>query len=108
MGLTIGFTIAAVAVGGWHMLIPGSEATTKAASDGVAAVVGSVTTAYFTAAEATLAVQMSETGSYAGAAVAPPVTLVRADESSYCLQLDRPPVLQHLNGPRGTPAPGPC
>jgi hypothetical protein len=108
MALTIGLAIAAVAVGGWRMVVPGTDATTQAASDSVAAVVGDVTAAFFTSAEASLAVQKSETGSYAGAPVEPPVRLVWADESSYCIELDRPPLLQHRNGPGGAPAPGSC
>ena len=52
--------------------------------------------------------QRSATGSYAGAVVQPPLTLVRADATSYCLQLQKGAVLQHLVGPGGTTAPGPC
>ena len=38
----------------------------------------------------------------------PPITLVRVDDTSYCLQLDQGAVLQHLVGPGGTPLPGAC
>jgi hypothetical protein len=108
LAFTFGLLIPAVAFGGWRMLIPGADPASKAASDSVAGVTGQVTEAYFTAAEATLAEQQLATGSYAGAAVQPPITLVRADESSYCVQLDRAPLLQHVNGPGGVPTPGTC
>jgi len=45
-------------------------------------------------------------GTYAGVTLPPSfgVTVARADAVSYCLQS----VDQHLAGPNGTPAPGPC
>jgi len=45
-------------------------------------------------------------GTYAGVSLPPVdnVTVVRADATSYCLQS----VDQHLAGPNGVPAPGPC
>ena len=64
--------------------------------------------ASFTGAEASLDAQRIATGSYAGATVQPPIVLVRADASSYCLQLEQGPVLQHLVGPGGNPLPGAC
>jgi hypothetical protein len=63
-------------------------------------------------AQATLELEAHrlESGTYAGAAVTPAfgVTLVRADVSSYCLQAGVGGALQHLAGPGGTPAAGPC
>lgn len=90
------------------MLAPQAERATEAASEGADAVVDTVSRAYFTGAEASLRAQRSATGTYAGAQLQPPVTLVRADEGSYCIQLDRPPLQQHVNGPGGTPVLGPC
>ena len=52
--------------------------------------------------------QMATTGTYAGAAVPTGVVLVRADASSYCLQAGAGAAVQHLAGPGGSPAPGPC
>jgi hypothetical protein len=100
--------IAALAFGGWKMIAPQAEKATEAAGESADAVVDTVSRAYFTGAEASLAAQRSATGSYAGTPLQPPVTLVRADASSYCIQLDRPSLQQHVNGPGGAPASGPC
>lgn len=106
--LSIGLAIAAVAVGGWRMLLPASGHETKAVSDAVSSVVDTVTRAQFTGAEATLDAQRSATGSYAGAPLQPPLTLVRADAASYCVEYAQGPIVRHLDGPGGTPQPGPC
>ena len=58
--------------------------------------------------KASLDAQRMATGSYAGAAVQAPIVLVRADASSYCLQLEQGAELQHLAGPSGTPQPDAC
>jgi hypothetical protein len=108
LGLTIGLTIAAVAVGGWRMLLPGADKASSDVAAGVTALLSTTTRAAFTGAQASLDAQRNATGSYAGAVVQPPLTLVRADETSYCLQLEQGPVLQHLAGPGGVAAPGAC
>jgi hypothetical protein len=107
-GLTLGLTIAAVAVGGWRMLLPGTDSASSDVSNSVSALISTTMRAAFTGAQASLDAQRTATGSYVGAVVQPPITLVRADESSYCLQLEQGPVLQHLAGPGGTPQPGTC
>ena len=106
--LTIGLTIAAVAFGGWRMLVPGSEVASSGVSDDVSALISTTLKASFTGAQASLDAQRIATGSYAGAVVQPPITLVRADATTYCIQLHQGAVLQHLVGPGGTPAPGAC
>ncbi len=100
--------LVALAFGAWRVLAPQAQKASNDAGESADALVGTVSLAYFTAAEASLQVQRSTTGSYSGAALQPPVTLVRADATSYCIQLDRPPVQEHMNGPGGTPAAGPC
>ena len=52
----------------------------------------------------------AESGTYAGAVLPASygVTLVRADASSYCLQMGSGTALQHLVGPGGQPAAGGC
>jgi Tfp pilus assembly protein PilE len=52
----------------------------------------------------------AENGTYAGATLPPSfgVTLVRADAASYCLQAGVGGSVQHLTGPGGTAAAGPC
>jgi hypothetical protein len=107
-GLTIGITIAAVIFGGWRMLIPGGDVASSGVSSNVSSMISMTLKASFTGAQASLDAQRMATGSYAGAAVQPPITLVRADATSYCLQLERGAVLQHLDGPGGAPVPGAC
>jgi hypothetical protein len=106
--LTVGLTIAALAFGGWRMIVPGADPASSGVSGSVSALVSTTLNAAFAGAEASLDAQRNATGSYAGATVQPPVTLVRADTSSYCLQLTRGPVLQHVAGPGGTARPGSC
>jgi hypothetical protein len=56
-----------------------------------------------------LDLQFTSTQSYAGADVASAgVTLVRADATSYCIQAGAGNAVEHLEGPTGAPAPGPC
>jgi putative hemolysin len=52
----------------------------------------------------------AQTGTYLGAQLPASyaVTLVRADASSYCLQAGAATSAQHLVGPGGQPASGPC
>ena len=105
--LSIGLAIAAVAVGGWRMLLPTGDSS-KAVTGAVSSVVGTIDRAQFTGAEATLDAQRNATGSYVGAPLQPPLTLVRADATSYCIEFAQGPVVQHLVGPGGTPAAGHC
>src|SRR5262245_12264282 len=101
--------VLALAVGGWKtMLAPQARKGANEAEASAGALVDAVSRASFTGAEATLQAQFSATGSYVGARLEPPMTLVRVDGSTYCIQLDRPPVQAHENGPGGVPAPGPC
>jgi len=108
MGITVGLTLAALAFGGWRMMLPGADSASSDVDQGVSAMLSTVVKAQFTGAEASLDAQRMATGSYAGAVVQAPVVLVRADDSSYCLQLEQGPELQHVVGPGGTPAPGRC
>jgi hypothetical protein len=106
--LTIGLAIAAVAVGGWKLLLPASSESSSEVGNAVSSLLNTTTRAQFTAAMATLDAQRSATGSYEGAPVSPPVTLVRADASSYCIQYAQGADISHLVGPGGTPQPGSC
>jgi hypothetical protein len=106
--LSIGLTVAAVAVGGWRMLLPGTGGADTQLTQGVSQLLDSVTSAQFTGAEATLDAQHNATGSYAGAPVTAPLTLVRADATSYCIQLVQGPLARHVAGPGGTATVGPC
>jgi len=106
--LTIGLSVAALAVGGWRMLLPTASDSSKQVTGAVTSMVDTLTSAQFTAARATLDAQRNATGSYEGAPLTAPMTLVRADADSYCIEYAQGPVLQHLNGPSGSPAPGQC
>jgi len=106
--LTIGLSIAALAVGGWKMLLPTTSDTSKEVVGAVSSVVDTITSAQFTGARATLDAQRTATGSYEGAPLSLPLTLVRADATSYCVEYTQGPVVQHLVGPGGTPQSGRC
>jgi hypothetical protein len=106
--LSLGIAIAAVAFGGWRMLNPGADTASSSVSGGVSTLLSTTLNAAFTGAEASVDAQRNATGSYAGAVVQPPITLVRADVSSYCLQLDNGAIVQHVAGPGGSAQPGPC
>ena len=109
MGITIGLVLAAVAFGGWRMLLPGADSASSDVSSRVCRRCSQRSCkAQFTGAEASLDAQRTATGSYAGAVVQPPIVLVRADETSYCVQLEQGAELQHVVGPGGTPQPGRC
>jgi hypothetical protein len=36
------------------------------------------------------------------------LAIVRADDTTYCIQVSSGPEARHLTGPGGVPAPGPC
>ena len=101
--------IAALAFGAWRLaLAPQAKKAADGAGASADTIVDTVSRAYFTGADASLQVQRSTTGSYLGARLEPPMTLGRADATSYCIQLDRPPVQAHETGPGGVPVAGPC
>jgi hypothetical protein len=104
---SLGVTIAAL-VFGWRMFLPASNDASDAVAENLGALVDTVTQAQFTGAQATLETQRRLTGSYAGAAVVPPVRLVRADAASYCLELERGAAVAFLAGPGGSPQAGRC
>jgi hypothetical protein len=106
MYITIGVTLAALAFGGWRMLLPASESNDVTKS--VSTMLSTTLNAQFTGAEASLDAQRNATGSYVGANVQPPITLVRVSDTSYCIQLEQGAVLQHVNGPGGTAVAGAC
>ena len=85
---------------------PTSEAGQQAQADATA----QASAASFQAAAPVLQAWHAERGTYAGATLPPAfgVALVRADDSSYCLQAGSGTTAQHLVGPGGTPAPGSC
>ncbi len=107
LGLTIGLTLAAVAVGGWRMIIPGLDGASNDTADSVSSIVSSTMRAAFTGAEASLAAQRTVSGSYAGTPVQPPLTLVRADAAWYSSSSTREPCASTSTGLAGF-RPGAC
>jgi hypothetical protein len=106
--LALGLAFVALAVGAWKVFAPRAEATSREAADDVSAMLATTSQAAFTGASASLEIQRRATGSYAGAHVAANMSLVRADAAGYCVQTTVGSAVQHLAGPGGTPAAGPC
>jgi hypothetical protein len=99
---------AVLAFGAWHLAAkPTKEAQTGIAT-GVTSMVAEGDRARFTVAETNLQTQRGTTGSYVGAPMPDGITLVRADDASYCLQLSGPGAIAHLAGPGGVAIDGPC
>jgi hypothetical protein len=60
-------------------------------------------------AQSILDLQFTSEQTYAGADVASAgVTLMRADATGYCIQAGAGTLVEHVAGPGGAPAPGPC
>src|SRR3954449_8049652 len=60
-------------------------------------------------AQSILDLQFTSAQTYAGADVASAgVTLASADATGYCIQSGAGTLVEHLAGPGGAPAPGPC
>ena len=104
--------LAALAIGGYLFYAqtktvgPTSE-TGKRAQEQAGA---QVATANFQAATPVMQAHFAEHGTYVGAVVSPNygVALARADATSYCLQAGTGGAVQHVVGPGGATAPGPC
>jgi len=90
------------------MLLPTAGDSSKQVTGAVSSMVNTITSAQFTGARATLDAEHNATGSYEGAPLTPPMTLVRADATSYCIEYVQGGVVQHLDGPGGSPQSGPC
>jgi hypothetical protein len=104
--------LVALAIGGWIFLAqarstgPTSELGRRA-EDQAQAHSGA---ASFRVAAPVLQAHYAQNGTYAGAVLPPSygVRLVRADAASYCLEAGSGETVQHLVGPGGAPAAGPC
>ena len=104
--------VAALAIGGWlysqqaKETGPTSELAEQAQADASAGVAG----INFQAATTELQAWYAANGTYEGVALSPGYNVLvrRADATSYCLQAGSGPTVQHVNGPGGTPQPGPC
>ncbi len=104
--------VAALAIAGWLFtrqaseVGPTSDLAQQAQADASVGVAG----VNFQAAATELQAWFAEQGTYQGASLSPGynVLLRRADATSYCIQAGSGTTVQHVNGPGGSPQPGPC
>jgi hypothetical protein len=83
--------------------------TSKQASTAIAEGSVNVASTNLQGAKSIMDLQLTSAQTYAGADVASAgVVLMRADATSYCLQAAAGTAIEHLEGPSGAPAPGPC
>jgi hypothetical protein len=111
-GLGLVSLLVALALGGlmWAMNANHSGPSSATAQRAETQAQQVAATANFGQAAIQLQTFYAENATYVGAVLPPSygVTLVRADASSYCLQMASGAAMQHLVGPGGQPAPGGC
>ena len=111
-GLGLVSLVITLAVVGWLFAHQANDVgpTSSVATHAESQASSEVATANFQSAAATVEAYHAENGTYAGVTLAPGLGLVvvRADDSAYCLQGGAGAAAQHLAGPGGSPAPGPC
>jgi hypothetical protein len=100
--------LAGVGVLVWQFALPAEKRASDAVGDDASALLSLPADARLTVARVNLEQQVRMTGSYAGAVVPAGAVLARADASGYCVQVGPPGPVQHLTGPGGTTAAGPC
>jgi hypothetical protein len=111
-GFSLVVLLLAVAIGGYvfsrqaQTVGPTSQLAQRPEASAEAGVAG----VNFQGAVPAMEAFFSEHTTYAGATLPPSfgVFVVRADAVSYCLQTGTGSTAQHLSGPGGTPAAGPC
>ena len=103
--------LALVVAGGfsvWRVALPAERHAAAEAGDAAVTLLDNRTDARFAVAQINLQTQLRATGSYAAAAMPAGAVLVRADATSYCVQVGPPGTISHLAGPSGAAAPGGC
>jgi hypothetical protein len=99
--------VAALAIGGLTFkggaLGGGSSGDTGGSSP-----LAQIEQALFAGADVSLASYRATSGTFVGAPAPVGVTVVRADETSYCIQADQGTVVAHEVGPGGQVQRGPC
>jgi len=103
--------LAAAALGfvGWRVIAPAGKDAQQTVQQGATSLLTQPDNARFIVAQQNLQIQLQAAGTYAGAQMPPGLTLVRADEASFCMQLSDGGPVSHLQGPPGGAAtPGPC
>jgi uncharacterized membrane protein len=103
--LVLPFLIIAVAVGGF-LSVRSSQSSQQVQQQEETQASQAASATDFAAALPALQAWFADHGTYAGVTLPPAfaVTVVRADDTSYCLQAGS----EHLAGPGGTAQPGPC
>jgi hypothetical protein len=106
----IAVLLAAAALGfvGWRVLSPAEKDAQQTVQQGATTLLTQPDNARFVVAQQNLQIQLQAASTYAGAQMPPGLTLVRADEASYCVQLSDGGPVSHLQGPGGTATAGPC
>ena len=111
-GLGIVSLLLALALGGaiWAMNARQTGPTSQPAQQAEAQAEGVSAAANFGQAAIQLETFHAENGTYVGATLPPSfgVALMRADASSYCLQVGAGTAAQHVVGPGGPPTAGSC
>jgi type II secretory pathway pseudopilin PulG len=94
----------------WAMSMQHSGPTSATAKNAERDATAAVSAINFTAAATQLEAFHAENATYAGATLPPSfgVTLVRADDATYCLQSGTGSAVQHFAGPGGAAAVGHC
>ncbi len=101
--------VVAAALAVWRVALPAERHAANDAGDAAVALLDNRTDARFAVAQVNLQTQLQATGSYAGTAMPDGAVLVRADSSTYCVQVGPPGTVSHLAGPGGgTASTGPC
>ena len=114
MGRTFGFVLVlvSIAIGAYLFAFQTRQTAAPSAQPAKAEqqAVADLGSANFQQAAAQMEAYRAENGSYQGATLPPSfgVMLVRADASSYCLQVGSGTTVQHEVGPNGSPQPGAC
>jgi len=96
--------VAALAIGGLTMKGGGSGSSDNT----VSLAQTQIQQATFSAADVSLASYRASSGTFVGAPAPAGVTVVRADEASYCIQAGQGTAVAHEVGPGGQVEPGPC
>jgi hypothetical protein len=100
--------VVAAALAVWRVALPAERHAADEAGDAAVGLLDNRTDARFAVAQVNLQAQLQATGSYAGAAMPAGAVLVRADATSYCVQVGPPGTVSHLAGPSSAAVPGPC
>ena len=100
--------VAAAAFVVWRIALPAERSASNRTGDAAVSLLDNRTDARFAVAQVNLQAQLQATGSYAGAAMPAGAVLVRADATSYCVQVGPPGTVPHLAGPSSAAVPGPC